>query len=106
MLVYFWRGKGREGRDVGKEGKGCGEGRDVGKGEERFGKGGEGYGKVGKGCGGRLVGRSEGRPHIHPPAPPPTLPSTLPLQILEKGVGLYAMAYRPTPFFWSNFCPE
>ena len=27
MLVYFWRGKGREGRDVGKEEKGCGEGR-------------------------------------------------------------------------------
>ena len=71
----------------------------MGKGEERFGKGGEGYGKVVKGCGGRLVGRSEGRPHIHPPAPP-TLLSTLPLQILEKGVGLYAMAYRPTPFFF------
>ena len=31
MLVYFWRGKGREGRDVGKEGMWGKERRDLGR---------------------------------------------------------------------------
>ena len=112
MLVYFWRWmQGREGEDVGKEGKGCEEGRGGMQGRERrdVGREGRDVGWKGRdvgwegrdvGRGGRLVASSEGRPHIHPPSS--STPSILP-PLPQKGVGLYALAYRPTPFFLVQF---
>ena len=86
---------GRKGRDVGKGGmwgrerRDLGrEGRDMGRQEKDVGVGWQGGVRVDP---------------ISIPQPPPTIPSTLPLQILEKGVGLYAMAYRPTLFFLVQF---